>query len=195
MSYPTTTSRHGRVGASPRTSLILVWVVALISTACSSTEPVVVSVTEEDVVLAYVDGGTDADVADCFVGLGQREFDLDALLPGAAPEADRPLIDEMFTSCLDAVAILNTEDPPPRQSFDTGPFNIGDDMYLDVLWVACDRGDGSACDALWEESPVGSMYEAFGVTCGNRAEILDCAPELTLESVGETEPSDEALAD
>ncbi len=128
-------------------------------------------------------------------GLGQREFDLDVLLPGAAPEADRPLIDEMFASCLDAVASLNTDEPPPRQSFEVGPFNIGDDMYLDVLWVACDRGDGVACDSLWEESPIGSVYESFGVTCGNRPEILDCSTELTLESVDEAESDDETIVE
>lgn len=178
MSFLRRTSRCRRVGVPPRTARLLVGVLALLAAACSSSAPVVVSISADDVVLAYVDEGLDADVADCFVGLGQREFDLEVLMPGAAPEADRPLVDEMLSSCIDAVAILGTDEPPERQAFDVGPFNIGDDMYLDALWVACDRGDGEACDVLWEESPVGSMYESFGVSCGNRPQVLDCGTEL-----------------
>lgn len=143
------------------------------------------SVTEDEVVLAFVDGGMSSDVADCYVGLGQREFDLEFLLPGVAPESDQPLLDEMLGSCQDAVAMLDTEEPPARVSFGVGPFNIGDDRYLDALWVACDRGDGASCDVLWEEAPVGSVYESFGVTCGNRPEVLNCTEELTLDELSE----------
>lgn len=125
-------------------------------------------------VLAYVDRGTNSDVAECFVGLGQREFDLEVLLPDAATDADRPLVDEMLSNCESAVAILGAEEPPPRRTVGRGPFNIGDDDALDRLWVACERGDGGACDRLWEEAPIGSVYESFGVTCGNRPEILNC---------------------
>jgi len=42
----------------------------------------------------------------------------------------------------------------------------GDDAYLDALWDDCAAGDMTACDALYQESPVGSGYEAFGDTCG-----------------------------
>lgn len=44
----------------------------------------------------------------------------------------------------------------------------GDDSYLDGLWDACEQGDGEACDDLYLESPVGSDYEHFGDTCGER---------------------------
>jgi len=158
---------------------------AVLLASCSSQQEVVVSVTEDDVVLAYVDAGMSSDVADCFVGLGQREFEFDLLLPGVAPESDRPLLDEMLGSCRDAVAMLDAEELPTIVSLGIGPFNIGDDRYLDELWVGCDRGDGAACDALWEEAPVGSIYEWFGVTCGNRPEVLNCTEELTLEEVSE----------
>ncbi len=44
----------------------------------------------------------------------------------------------------------------------------GDDPTLDALWDDCAGGDMTACDALYTESPMGSEYEAFGDTCGNR---------------------------
>ncbi len=159
-----------------RTRLFLA--VAAVAVGCSSPQPNEVSVSQEDVVLAYVDEGMDAEVADCLVGLGSREFELDALLPGKAPEEAALLIDEMLRSCTDAVAILSEEDLAAPENFGSGPFNIGDDLYLDELWTGCAAGDGADCDQLWEEAPVGSMYETFGVTCGNRSEILDCTEEM-----------------
>ncbi len=157
---------------------LAVTVVVVVAVGCSSPQPTAVSVSQEDVVLAYVDEGMNAEVADCLVGLGSREFELDALLPGKAPEGDLLLIDEMLRSCTDAVAILSEEDLVARRNFESGPFNIGDDLYLDELWTGCARGNGADCDRLWEDAPVGSMYETFGVTCGNRSEILDCTEEM-----------------
>lgn len=157
-----------------------VWLLALIALAvgCSDPEPAAMSVSSEDVVLAYVDSGMDAAIADCLVGLGSREFELDALLPGAAADADVLLLDEMLRSCTKAVAVLSERDIEERTTFDTGPFNIGDDLYLDELYADCAQGDGAACDRLWEEAPVGSVYESFGVSCGNRPQVLDCTEEM-----------------
>ena len=39
---------------------------------------------------------------------------------------------------------------------------------LDELSQGCADGDLVACDALYELSPQGSDYEAFGATCGGR---------------------------
>ena len=44
----------------------------------------------------------------------------------------------------------------------------GDDSDLDRLWERCAEGSGQACDDLYMESPIGSGYEEFGDTCGNR---------------------------
>jgi hypothetical protein len=49
-----------------------------------------------------------------------------------------------------------------------GPYTYGDDPVLDAQWDSCSTGDFSACDSLYGNSPVGSEYEAFGATCGNR---------------------------
>ena len=61
-----------------------------------------------------------------------------------------------------------------------GPANLGDDPILDDLWHRCQQGSGAACDQLFDQSPVGSAYEAFGVSCGNRPDILRCGPEMDL---------------
>lgn len=58
------------------------------------------------------------------------------------------------------------------------PQTFGDDAALDRLWIECEDGVGVSCDRLFEESPVGSDYERFGVSCGERPQILDCAAEL-----------------
>jgi hypothetical protein len=41
---------------------------------------------------------------------------------------------------------------------------------LDDLYAACAAGDMQACDDLYLESAVGSDYEEFGRTCGNRTD-------------------------
>ena len=46
----------------------------------------------------------------------------------------------------------------------------GDNPELDLLYDACAAGDGDACDELYFNSEVGSEYEAFGMTCGERFE-------------------------
>ncbi len=50
------------------------------------------------------------------------------------------------------------------------PYDYGDSSELDTYWDACEAGDGAACDELYFESPIGSVYEEFGDTCGNRYE-------------------------
>jgi hypothetical protein len=44
----------------------------------------------------------------------------------------------------------------------------GEDSYLDQLWAECEYGDFQACDDLYSDSPLGSEYQEFGDTCGNR---------------------------
>lgn len=45
---------------------------------------------------------------------------------------------------------------------------LGDDPALDELAVDCHQGDLSSCDDLYVDSPAGSLYEAYGATCGAR---------------------------
>ena len=44
----------------------------------------------------------------------------------------------------------------------------GDNPDLDALYDGCTAGDAEACDELYWTSPVGSAYEAYGNTCGDR---------------------------
>lgn len=44
----------------------------------------------------------------------------------------------------------------------------GTDSQLDALWDRCANEDWQACDDLFIQSPVDSVYEDFGDTCGNR---------------------------
>lgn len=45
---------------------------------------------------------------------------------------------------------------------------LGDDPALDVKALACHQADLTACDDLYVASPDGSLYEAYGATCGAR---------------------------
>ena len=47
--------------------------------------------------------------------------------------------------------------------------SYGSDPLLDFLWIECEAGDFASCDDLYLESPPGSEYEEFGVTCGGRS--------------------------
>lgn len=45
---------------------------------------------------------------------------------------------------------------------------LGDDPDLDAKALACFHADLTACDDLYVGSPDGSLYEAYGATCGAR---------------------------
>ena len=45
---------------------------------------------------------------------------------------------------------------------------LGDDPELDELAVDCHQDDLASCDDLFVQSPDGSLYEAYGATCGAR---------------------------
>jgi serine/threonine protein kinase len=51
------------------------------------------------------------------------------------------------------------------------PFGLGDNDRLDALASQCAAGDLTSCDQLYKDSPVGSLYEEFGGTCGDRVEF------------------------
>jgi S1-C subfamily serine protease len=57
------------------------------------------------------------------------------------------------------------EDP---ETWSSDADTYGDHPMLDELWDLCEAGDYQSCDDLWYLSPVGSDYERFGDTCGDR---------------------------
>lgn len=46
--------------------------------------------------------------------------------------------------------------------------SYGSDAQLDALWDRCEAGSLDACDELYFAAPVGSGYEEYGATCGER---------------------------
>ena len=48
--------------------------------------------------------------------------------------------------------------------------DLGSDPELDALVTQCENEDWAACDDLYERAPMGSEYEEFGDTCGNRTD-------------------------
>lgn len=48
--------------------------------------------------------------------------------------------------------------------------DYGSDAELDRLWDGCADGQMEACDDLYRFSPIGSEYERYGDTCGDRNE-------------------------
>lgn len=62
------------------------------------------------------------------------------------------------------------------------PRTLGDDAVLDDLWHRCEEGSGAACDQLFEQAPPNSDYESFGLSCGNRPDVLRCAQEMDAPS-------------
>lgn len=130
-------------------------------------------------VQGFIELGLSDSVANCVVGWSDR-LELAPVDPSGERDAsEQLLIEEAIESCTVADALVNPpEQEPERLAFDDQPYTFGDDLDLDVLWTQCELGDGRACDDLWEQAPVGSEYESFGVTCGQRLDLLNCAEEL-----------------
>lgn len=57
-------------------------------------------------------------------------------------------------------------------------FTYGDNAELDALWDACEAGDATACDALYESAPANSEYEEFGATCGGTTDGTEYCVEV-----------------
>jgi hypothetical protein len=112
----------------------------------------------------------DPAIAECVLRLAEDEL-------AAGPLADAEL-DELIVNCSAAQSELdawnNPVEPEPALAFSDEPQSFGDDPALDRLWTACEEGSGAACDQLFDRSPIGSDYEEFGVSCGDRADVLHC---------------------
>jgi hypothetical protein len=68
-----------------------------------------------------------------------------------------------------------------------GPKKKGDDPVLDALWEQCAAGFGQACDDLFDRAGLGTDYETFGASCGQRTHEDPCA--AVYPSPGVTVPS------
>lgn len=167
-------------GRRRRTSTAAVFALAAcVLASCSTPPPEAAPLTNHDVVALYVGQGLSEPVAQCVAGWIER-FDVETSGDGLAPSVeDQLVISEATQSCTKASALVNDDTPEPEKlAFDDAPVTYGDDPDLDVLWDSCGSGDGKACDDLFDQAPIGSEYEQFGVTCGERLGLLNCAEEL-----------------
>ena len=78
--------------------------------------------------------------------------------------------------------------PPPRPA--TSRAATATTPTLDALYDQCALGSGQACDDLFGLSPVGSEYETFAVTCGNRTTERRCADVYVLPESTTVRPAD-----
>lgn len=93
---------------------------------------------------------------------------------------DHLVVEDVFAFA-ETEAVVEDEGPTRMSTLDGGGpriHRLGDDPILDNLWKQCADGSGVACDRLFNDSPVGSAYEEFGLTCGDRPQILHCREEL-----------------
>ncbi len=61
------------------------------------------------------------------------------------------------------------------------PVVPGNDEALNSLTQRCFDGDMGACDELFRLSPVGSVYESYGNTCGGRVPVADVQQRLCVD--------------
>ena len=141
--------------------------------ACSAPPPAA-DVSTELQIGDLVSEGHSVEVSNCVTGLSE------GLRRGDSQ-------DQLIEACERAEEMLHAPKEVPEEMAFAGPVSYGDDPELDRLWDRCAAGDVSACDELWEAAPIGSEYERFGVTCGEREEVLNCvdltADDLTADDV------------
>lgn len=128
---------------------------------------------------ALVEEGVAADVVECVLNVARRDLERGLLSDVAT--------DEVLRHCRTARAVIDgatVDDLPDTELALTDvAWTFGDDPALDQLWAFCEQGSGSACDELFETSPIGSEYEDFGVSCGRRPDVLNCRELDVPESV------------
>lgn len=87
------------------------------------------------------------------------------------------------TSDRDGTTTTTTTDETTEPPQGGEPGHLGDDPALDQLAAQCFDGDLDACDDLYFESPLGSEYERYGSTCGDRNE--ETSGGCTVQYAGE----------
>ena len=130
--------------------------------------------------------------AGCYVDRVLDEIGKAPLRPGATIPPEQ--IARMTTIRVDCIGVANigADSPAPGtvvlpEGALPGPKKKGDDATLDALWDQCAAGFGQACDDLFDRAGLGTDYEAFAVTCGQRTREDPCvavypAPGVTLPS-------------
>ncbi len=151
--------------------------IALLAVSCGRAEFSLTS-TADELVSDVMSQGAAPDVAECVRGMAIQDERLTTL--DLSNSSDKVYVDDLQASCERAARLSEPTLETPDEIPFVGPQTYGDDPELDRLWEGCEAGDGPMCDELFETAPVDSDYESFGVTCGNREGVLNCA-ELWVE--------------
>ncbi|MFQ5558151.1 MAG: hypothetical protein ACE5GB_11675 [Acidimicrobiales bacterium] len=136
--------------------------ITLLATACGGSA-------EDDFREQMGEVGFDDQTIDCIIGeLDAAGLSVSDVSDSALGEADiPPAAQNAITSCLAGAAL---DDTGGGDTLTGGADGYGDDPTLDALYDECAAGDGEACDSLYFQSPIGSEYETYGNTCGERFE-------------------------
>jgi len=157
-----------------RLMMVMIGVLALVASACGG------DITEQEFKDQLMeDGGVTSEQADCVVeGLQEAGISLQSVTDEELGDNDPPpeALEVIFACLLGGAS----------EDVDTGGATpdvnaYGDDPAFDALYDQCEAGDAVACDDLFWTSPLGSEYEAFGNTCGNR---FDTPPMSCEEAMG-----------
>jgi hypothetical protein len=128
--------------------------------------------------------------AECYVDRVRDELGTAPLAPDYDPPPD--VVPRLTNIRIDCIGVTNLGTAPPAtvdpdlSLRDALPNHRGDDPTLDALYDRCATGDGAACDQLFDQAPVGSEYETFASTCGNRRAQLRCADAYPSPSAAPT---------
>jgi hypothetical protein len=126
-------------------------------------------------------GVVDRAQAECYVDQVTAELGTGPLAEGAEPQPEqlRRLtsikIDCFGVENIGATTSVSSDPPTSVDGAIAEPMAYGDDAALDALWDQCDAGSGLACDQLFDQAPINSVYEEFAGTCGRRTQELRCA--------------------
>ena len=153
-------------------SVLKLIIIALIAASCGRAEFGLIS-TADELVSDVISQGAAPDVAQCVRGMAIQDERLTTL--DLNDGSDKLYVEDLQASCERAAKLSEPAEETPGEIPFAGPQTYGDDAELDRLWNGCEAGDGAMCDALFETAPVDSEYESFGVTCGNREGVLNCA--------------------
>ncbi len=151
----------------------LVSVVGVLLVSCSDDDGF-----DRDAAVATVaeDQGWTAKEAGCWVDRVRDDLGDDELAVALDGGIDAPEYAAITVDCVDPAKLATT---PELQTTVTArpeePSTYGDDPELDALWDGCAAGDGATCDQLFDAAPLGSDYERFGSTCGDRGVKPRCA--------------------
>lgn len=64
------------------------------------------------------------------------------------------------------LSVATTPESTPSTGFGPGAAAPGTDAELDAFWNSCAAGDMEACDNLYWNSPLNSVYEEYAISCG-----------------------------